>query len=246
MIIYANGDSVVAGTELIDESIPGFPGYYTDLPDANNIAKNFEWKNKFPFPDRNKELELSFPNRIAKHFGLEVRNDAQPGASIERIVRNTIVDLLFLKKSHEKIIAIVGNTEPQRFALPNGTDQWQNHFLTIPVKDRHVSNVQKFKLEYETHYHRELKFFEYMILLKDFCRLNNIDLYLVDTLIYPFFNPESYDLALFKEYANIDYACSMADLSKRVGEAFCPQGHYSKHVHDLASRKLIKILETKL
>lgn len=247
MIIYASGDSVVAGTELIDELFDGFPGYYKEIPDGNTITKNFIWKKNQTVPDNNQEKEISFPNLTAKHLGVEIINAGIPGASIERIVRNTIVDLIHLKKEHNHIIAVVGNTEAQRFDLPIDQDKWQSCFLTIPSENRYVEAIRNHKLKFETEYHRQIKFYEYIILLKDFCKINNIDLVLVDTLKYPLpFNKKFYDLNLYREYADITYAFSMNSLALRLEHRYCPQAHYSKYVHELASRALIKFLENKI
>jgi hypothetical protein len=255
MIIYTIGDSVVAGTELVDDQYDGFTGYYQSLPSYDEMRKNFEWKSKLSLVDsehRTRERALAFPSLITSITGVKSINKGVPGSSFDSITRRAIIDLLELKVNHKDILVLVGTTETQRFeipfpeVIPKNTLRWKGCFLTIPEKNRDVEAFRRFKARFENEYHRLYRFYQNVVLLKDFCKVNSIKLYFVDTTVTPINDSPEDDLQLLKKYANLEYIVSMRELAEQIEDnRYCPQGHFSKYVHELTAKEIVRKLRSK-
>ena len=138
MLLYFNGDSFVAGTELADDMLPGYPGYVTwplDFSKDSQFSKGKVWLDASHDPKHpsNKhrmdvihdltqlELARAYPNKVHGMTGLPFINRGQGGSSMDRIVRITLTDLIRLRKENpdEKLIAFIGTTYPERSEIPN-------------------------------------------------------------------------------------------------------------------------------
>lgn len=278
-IIYFNGDSFVAGVELGDWILPEYPGHLDYPWDASpngphEIAK--AWINKTYTPDhvwyrlRNEkaaellkiEYDLAFPNKIHQATGINVINKALGGSSMDRIVRTTIRDLIELKDTHKSITAIIGTTHCARGEVANAghpyinfldeTVAWQCISTTykIPNRSSEYDPIISYKEKYETTYHYLLNFYKNVIMLKDFCMVNNITLHWVSTFSHvkdeeKFLTPNynrCEDLRRFIKYAQYCPIIDMREIAKEkpIG-AVCPSGHFSEVIHDETANRLIQL-----
>lgn len=277
MIIYCNGDSFVAGVELGDTIIPDHPGFidYNDEDpakyrpwssktwDTNTLygkARITSW-NQIEELDRKK----SFPSKLNQLLNVPVINRAHGGASLDRIVRTALTDLIELKKTNDNIVAIIGTTDISREEIPTChdipyPDSTGDPGYWISVTPHHTKadeaetdGITKYKLLREKDYHGMLRFYKNVILLKDFCKLNNIKLYWISTN-YNVKNIEvekeyetCVDLLNFKEYAEFEYILDMDEIAKTINTGvICPANHFSEIVHDEVAKQLAEILKEDL
>ena len=205
MQLYCNGDSFVSGCELADDILPDYPGLLPWPPHTKQHELHKEWLRKShsstfyqtPNGRGNKsseinrlELERAFPNKVHNMTGIPVINRALSGGSMDNIVRNSITDLYNLKKENpnKQIIACVGTTYPGRWEIAN--DQDGQHDLHKRPQDwicisgiystnadsDYMRDMRKYKAIYEKDYHQLVNFYKNIVLLQDFCKLNELDL----------------------------------------------------------------------
>jgi len=206
MILYANGDSFVAGVELGDDIISQHPGYLPYTASDEEKSKNAQWiaktyKELHPLgierKNKSKEIlaleyERSFPNKIADLFGCPVINHAQGGSSFDRIARTTIIDLIELRKNFENVVAIIGTTCPSRSEVcspfssseldPTGFPKtWEQ--ISTTYKSAHqkgsLSNLIDYKVEFEKNYHQLVNAYKNIVLIKNLCKILGVKLFWV-------------------------------------------------------------------
>lgn len=212
MLIYANGDSFIAGVELADDLIPDYPGTLPYNAPAEKTSKSQDWIKK-TYTDGNRlseyrksildklvetEHERSFPSTLGKILNCQVINHAYGGSSIERIVRTSISDLIKLKDKHEKIFAFIGTTEISRFevASPHAAyfkyKDYCGHYQcwkSINVNAIHVNESEDanklvdYHIKYEKNYHSYVRTFKNIIQLQDFCKNNGINLFWISSFM---------------------------------------------------------------
>jgi hypothetical protein len=281
MLLYFNGDSFVAGTELADDILPEYPGLLPWPPNTPQHEQHKEWLNKTNAPDifteshgRGKklldinrlELERAFPNKVHNMTGIPVTNRAIAGGSMDNIVRNSITDLYNLKKKNpnEQIIACVGTTYPGRWEIAN--DQIGNHDLHMRPQDwicvsgvywtatdsDYMRDMRRYKAMYETDYHQLVNFYKNIVLLQDFCKLNDITIHWIATFDNVLTQPgitNKYklrpDINALREYANLKYSVDMREIMETefVGQPIvCPGGHFGEQIHQRTAEQIVKIL----
>lgn len=279
MIIYSNGDSFVSGVELADYIIPEYPGARARYDyEKEKICKNWIERtyNENDYLGKNRsqllqkifhlEYEKAWPNKIQSKTGHRVVNNARGGSSLDRILRTSLTDLLSLLSYEEKIIAIIGTTDPNREEIPtnsnnlNETD-WtgQNkHWEQIsssyknPAQTGLIDSIIDYKIEFETTYHQLVKAYTNIITLQNFCKLNNITLYWISGFhnLLDMYSEDSIldqrELDLRKKYLNFSYRYNINEISKSMpiaAETYCPDGHYSEIVHEKLSDIIIDDLK---
>lgn len=206
MLIYANGDSFVAGVELGDDIMPDYPGTIPYNGSASEHERINSWIRNTYNPDhplyksRQKlsddimklEYQRAFPSLLSNLFQCPVVNHAFGGSSIDRIVRTSIFDLIELKKTNQNIIALIGTTELSRFELPSPHNHWNKtkdfcghyqcwksinvHFPDLNDSDL-ANKIVEYTLRHERNYHSLVRFYKNVIQLQDFCKLNGIKLF---------------------------------------------------------------------
>lgn len=281
-VIYTNGDSFVAGVELADDILPGYPGlldFPWDATPGSKHEKAKEWildshnnescdayvqRQKLSSYIINKEYETAFPNRLNNLTGIPVINHAIGGASMDRIVRKSISDLIELRQKNSNIVAIIGTTQCVRSEVPNYIPPYKNFlnenvawlcmnagFYNLPGLDAvGLKEIFQYKLKYEKEYHWQLNFYKNVIMLTDFCKLNKIKLIWVDTLCQEGDMPQvaqeyesCQDLPNFKNYANYKPVLSMHNIAEEIGKnTMCPSGHFSAIVHEVFAERLVKFI----
>lgn len=212
MIVYCNGDSFVAGSELGDDILPEYPGLldFPWDPTPGKTHKNFEeWyikshkENNHIGIERFKnqrvitklDFERAFPNKLEKLIGIRVINHSRPGTSMDKIVRTSMSDLMTLTKTHSNIVAVIGNTGLARSEVACAKHIEIQHNQVIPSVWRCISSTYRlphdtdelnclldYKLIYEKNYHHYVNFYKNVILLQDFCKLKNIKLLWLATI----------------------------------------------------------------
>jgi hypothetical protein len=202
MIIYCNGDSYVAGTELADFELPLHPGYFSELSihrskSINSVVENWSKIIKNHHTNihrRDYGRHLAFPSKIKNKFVNEtVINEATAGYSIDQIVQTSIMSLIKLMSEHPKsrIIAIIGTTAMSRFIVPvtkHGSSRWASVITTAAPQCPPLHTVQgveplvKYMVTNDSDYHQYVRFYKNIIQLQDFCKLNRIVLYWVHAL----------------------------------------------------------------
>jgi hypothetical protein len=224
MIIYCDGDSFVAGTELGDTILPEHPGFLPFLASSELRERNERWINRtFGEGDlasirrsRKKEIALlekerAFSNKIATKLNVTVVNTAASGSSIDAICRRTLTNLIRLK-DQDNITAIIGITDPWRFELPSWyrsnevdnfvTDNGENlqwidiHPQTAQDTYDHIGSIIKYRILVEKNYHSLVRFYKNIISIQDFCKVNNIKLFFV--------SPRNIIPEIEKDFSNIE------------------------------------------
>jgi hypothetical protein len=276
MQLYCNGDSFVAGVELADEILPGYPGLLTWPPYTKQHEQHKIWLqsahatglvNRDKMKEIEKlELERAFPNKVSALTGIRVINRAMPGSSMDCIVRNSLVELYNLKKENpnENIIALVGTTYPGRREVsndtPNRTDRYLRSQDWVCVsgtysnagESEYLSNMRKYQVMYDTQYHQMINFYKNIVLLQDFCKLNDITLHWVashDNILTDSWPMTGYedrlDINMLMEYAKLEYIVDMKKIveTEFVGkQVVCPGGHFAESIHQRTAEKIVDIL----
>lgn len=273
MLIYCNGDSFVAGVELGDNILSDYPGlsdfgadktlptkWIASTYDPNHIyGKERQEKTKEILE---LEYQRSFPNKLKERLNIPVINHALGGSSMDRIVRTTITDLISLKKEHDEIIAIIGDTHWSRSEMPNfefidspDAVGFNRHWVCI-TSTYHMSGreplnpVRDYKIRYEKNYHMLVKYYSNVIRLQDFCKANDIKLYWVSTTadVESTSVEKQYadDLCYtnFISYANLKFTIKMRDIAKQIyNKVLCPSNHYGENVHEEVANRLVTIIK---
>lgn len=264
MILYCNGDSFVSGSELIDHIyVPNHPGYFKEPQLHKNIKINNWFKHKINNPTLDFDVQIAlekehaFPNKIQLLSGIDVVNDAHGGASMPRICRTSIAKLsdLITTFPKQKIVAVIGTTEMNRFEVPNlWSNMWSDISHVMPRKSKSTKSILKYYAINDTDYHQYVRFYLNIIQLQDFCKLNDIDLYWLRGLPEsgvangPTINEiisvlaDDNELVQLVKYAKFNYHFSMEELSTSVENPYCPGGHFTEEVHDIVARKISDLL----
>jgi len=181
-LIYANGDSYTAGSGLAQE-------LYSDLPPLNGhevtpaLRKKInKRREKCKDEVHNIERQRAYPNTLGFFANTEVINNAQGGAGLGNIVFNSTKDLLDLRKKHDRILAVIGLTNPQRVFFPrppNNTLLFGNYTTEYSKLEQGV--LDKYALEF-TNLELELYSVVYFLGLIQLVKwMDNVDLILVET-----------------------------------------------------------------
>jgi len=276
-IIYTNGDSFVAGVELGDDILPDYPGlcdfspWTTSHDNARQwIAKTYDSKHPYyqfrqQHTSKLQELEYlrAFPNKLSKATGIPTINMAMGGASMDRIVRKSLSDLISLSKKYKNIVAFIGTTASSRSEIPSSSPLGENYLkehtawecvsmtYKTPNRSDNFDMIYNYKLEMEKNYHHSLNFLKNVIWMQDFCKLNGIRLLWISTHgtlnEYMASIENNYrnldDLNNFYEYANFNSCAYMKKIAEKINhDVLCPSGHYSEIVHDHLAKILVDIL----
>jgi hypothetical protein len=262
LILYFNGDSYVAGTELADPYFfPSITHKFKEMPNKRPSSNLTELKSLLEIKKTislekiyQVEKEKSFPGKVCSSTGIETINAGKAASSLDRIARRTIEDLLVLKKKEKKIVAFIGITEPSRFEFPNPlnnneTDFWE---CLIPGygfidKFKLVNPVLKYKAVYEKDYHLISRMVRNLIYIKSFCLANSIDFYFVDTWS---FDLEKYKDLISKnnrlsdmiEYLDLKFLFKMSNFIENVKLPYCLGGHFTEEVHEITANFLSDFL----
>lgn len=276
MLIYCNGDSFVQGVELGDTIIPEHPTFkhFTDnLDEAKKwLAKTYDHNHDYgKIRELNStqiiklEYERAFPHKLGKLLNVPVINHGMGGSSLDRIVRTTITDLISLKKDHDNIIAIIGDTHYSRSELANfeyidsldiaGFNRyWVCLSTTYHMSGREpLEPILDYKIRYEKNYHMLVNYYKNIIMLQDFCKSNDITLHWVSCHddISRNSKPEpeyENDICLnnFIEYADLDFIVRMEEVAERLHyDVYCPGGHFSEKVHEEVASIIANIIKEK-
>ena len=224
---------------------------------------------------RYEEFNRAWPNKLHKLSGYPVTNNAQSGSSMDRIARTTVSDLISLKEEHANIISIIGLTGIDRSELPtsgrtsgrpwtgSSFSSWVDIIHHRPNLNPDFAPIFDFKLKYETDYHCYTNFYKNVILIKNFCSVNNIRLYFVLPLPLPpkfwqsDYKPHPLDvdakfsyidiknLKNLENYANLVPAINMTDIatSCKLPEVYAPGGHFVESIHEIVADKLFNIIK---
>jgi hypothetical protein len=282
MLLYFNGDSFAAGTELADEMLPNYPGCFTWPLDYQNNPANRKAKtwldnshsgshifNKVRMSIMHEltqtELTRAYPGLIRKMTDIPCMNKSQGGSSMDRIVRVTIADLIRLKQEDpdRKLVAFICTTYIERSEIPNNLpptldmhgdpQDWASISSTFRQDDHDqmIENIRKYKVLFEKSYHSMLNFYKNVVLLQDYCKLNDVDLYWItagqnicEIVESPY--EHRHDLKSLMAYANMQIAISMRNIIEQelVGQnTMCPGGHFAQLVHDRTAEKILEILK---
>jgi len=248
-MIYCNGDSFTAGTELADyeyfkDSYPGFfdKEYANDYIKNNNF-KYAEWwlthsirnfRSTLPESDLNelieKEKEKAWPAKLSKLLHVPVKNLATMGSSLDGIVSSTITDILNCDKKIEMVLLQLPPVE--RIVVPY-MDKFYDVSLANPIHQIYlVEKLAKAMSHNETDYSLQYKYLLNLIQLYDFCKSNGIKLVIIAVNAgHLNFNT---NLLYLKKYFS-DAICPLImddELVKLKTNVFCPGGHFTERVHD--------------
>jgi hypothetical protein len=240
-IIYTNGCSFTAGTDLADRYfLKNYIG--TEESRIQEIKLLFQNPTEFKkFCD--KEKELAWPNCLEQLVNIRVFNEAKGGSSQEQIVLESKHSLLRLKKRYNIVTAIIQLTLPGRFLYPgshrpNGFLPWDREggdWSSVLISETYKEKGKQLMKEVIPHwpfYHIDSKYVNDTDNLINFCKVNNINLILIPLIDGVFYDKmidgEVYDNSIrelfFKE--NYFWRDQIANSSKSS-----PNGHPSKDAH---------------
>jgi hypothetical protein len=105
---------------------------------------------------------------------------------------------------------------------------------------------------YDTQYHQMINFYKNIVLLQDFCKLNDITLHWVashDNILTDSWPMTGYedrpDINMLMEYAKLEYIVDMKKIveTEFVGkQVVCPGGHFAESIHQRTAEKIVDIL----
>lgn len=210
------------------------------------------------------ELARAYPSLVHKMTGIPFINKSQGGSSMDRIVRVTLTDLIKLKKTdpNRKLVAFIATTYAERSEIPNNLppnldmhgdpQDWASISSTFRQADHDqmIENIRKYKVLFENSYHSLVNFYKNVVLLQDYCKLNDVDLYWItagENIRKSVENSyrDRNDLIALMEYANMQHTVSMPNLVEKelVGQlVMCPGNHFAQPVHDKTAEKIVDIL----
>lgn len=274
MIIYCNGDSFTSGVDLADYLLPGgtptSPRALGQVPSDVELVR--EWhKNTYDTSHQlgksrqikmaqiqYEEFNRAWPNKLHKLSGYPVINNAQSGSSMDRIARTTVSDLISLKEEHANIISIIGLTGIDRSELPSihksNYKMWKDIIHHRPNLHPDYKDIIDFKLQHETDYHCYTNFYKNIILVKNFCFVNNIRLYFVLPIPLPpkywrnesgSPSPDIQNIKNLENYANLvpDIYMTGIAYSCKLPEVYTPGGHFAESIHEIVADKLFNIIK---
>jgi hypothetical protein len=118
-LIYANGDSYTAGSGLAQHLYnPTGPLSADEVTEKCRLT-NEKRKNKSKEDWKSEERKNSYPTTLGRFANVPVINNALGGAGLANIALDSTKDLIQLSKQREKILAVIGLTNPQRLFYPN-------------------------------------------------------------------------------------------------------------------------------
>lgn len=256
MILYCDGDSYVAGTELGDIILPEHPGF-SAWPGFNQqralVWLNRTYRNGDLAPIREQlktqiailEKEKAFPNKIAKKLNIEVVNAALGGSSMDAICRRTLSNLIKLK-DRDHSMAVIGITDPWRFELPNSSTDAVPWICAHPTTEvDFIKDVVKYMTVAKKKYHGLVKFYKNIITIQDFCKVNNIKLIFIDRKLINSVEKhfEDYeDYVNLKKYSNFKADLDILEIVKNIDEAMCPGHHFNEKAHEVISNMIVELL----
>jgi hypothetical protein len=256
-MIYCSGDSYTAGTELIDhehfkDSYPGFfdKDYMTTHHYANwwhNHA--LKWHSSGSVSDHNKRKEKekskAWPAKLGSILNEPVMNSAVMGASIESVVRSTIVDILSSSVDIKLVIILCPPAERIEVAYADTlySISLSNNAHWIPE----INKLLKPLTVSETNFSLHRRYLFSLLQIHDFCKNKNIKL-LIIPINNSYLNFDSRLNYLKEHIAESMYPHTMTDEHKKIaGNVYCPGGHFTEQVHDSFAESLsVYIKEQKL
>ena len=209
MLIYCNGDSFAAGSELADHIL--YPGVLPPLEtvkvarearDFNGMIKRAmelckskkvidEALNRSNFDVQTIERSLAYPARLGEIFSAEVINSAIGGSSMQSIAYRTIVDLQNQTAAGKRPdIAVIHITSPDRFSwfinYAGEPYSIQSILLSMAdsVEEPHAKNLCKLYINNESERERLLRYYYDIVNVKSACTYFGIPTVFVTT-IYP-------------------------------------------------------------
>lgn len=271
MHLYFNGDSFVAGAELGDDILPDYPGLAYE---KDNLSPEREaWFKKsrvFNNPELKKEYgdqiiklayQRSFPSKTAAKLNLPFTNNAKGGSSMDRIARTTLTDLVKLKSSGvDDILAFISTTNFNRSEVAVNSaesglkDDWDcvSPRYLQKSQSEEFQAMRKYKIMYETDYHGLVNFYKNIILVQDFCKLNNIKLFWIAAAgdvgterLDKITHNSREDFTYLKNYAKLNYSFDVFECYRKNFQdqkVWNPGGHFGEVVQDFIADELTKII----
>lgn len=253
IFLYANGDSFVEGIELGDFLISSHPGYYNfnskqpgyihswfnDMHD-NTTSVGIE-RNKKEKLIKIEEQNRNFAAHLQRKLGAEYKNNAKGGASIERIVRTSILDLIELSKTKKNIIALVGTSEPRRISIPAPVDDDLWMCATMNTTSDATKHLMDYHLRYFNDYHALLLAHKNFILMQDFCKANGIKLlWIAGNSDLTEESITHTEIKCLMDYSGFKYTLSLPEIAKEINiDAMAPGYHFSEIIHKEAANRLL-------
>lgn len=281
MLLYFNGDSFVAGTELADDILPDYPGYISwplDFTDGSKFRTGKIWldaSHDASHPSNKTRMDImaelvqtelyrAYPNKVHMMTGLPIINRGMGGSSMDRIARQTLLDLYTLKQEdpHRELVAFIGTTYPERHEIPNNlppntdmhgfTTDWASISATFRQADHDedIENIRRYKILFETNYHSLVNFYRNVVLINDFCHLTNIKLYWIATgedvtkRVVENHLSDRPDLKMLMDYTKFKYDINMIEIINEFPgqHVICPGGHFGEQIHERTAQEVVKIL----
>ena len=285
-VIFNCGDSYSAGVELYDETLLGneFPGYFskneiTEISTKNyhlvekHISKSKKIVDQMPHVEmqrvRTEQKNLSYTGQLKNYLpNITVHNHSNGGVSNGWAARELIDHYLIQFNNgslyNKKVIIFFNTCLLSRFHhYRYDFKVWDTQQLHWPGSDqteyeKSLLKVTKHKVLYETNYEQIYNWYNDLLKIYYFAKLNNIDLYLIKPPVQPnYLNTESLkyepdyeesivsynNLTNLMRFTNIEYYCKMEDFIYNTEEkVFCLGSHVNKTVHTRVAEQIVETL----
>lgn len=261
-LIYANGDSFVAGDELASKKyLPEFSETYTrdefKKIDKEKIYKRFtKSTKKFGFDEkayRQDNYDLAFPSIISKQLQTPIINRAYSGKSNQTICASVIDDLeMEILKNYkpEEILVIVGLTEFARLKFPSKS---KGNSDTTSMMMAYGSG--RISQEVQEYFIRETT--DKFLITDNFLSISGL-IYYLDKLgiSYILSDSSAYSTNLSginfypmndrlrKLFPQPDVIMT-SHMNKSSEKVLCMLGHYTSVIHERHADKIIELLKQK-
>jgi hypothetical protein len=267
LFVYANGDSFVEGCELGDFLLPDYPGisnynchdhsldhptriWFTNLHTMGHPL--WAERNRLMSDIKQQEQQRNFAYKLSQKLGAKYMNSGLGGSGNDRIARTTLRDLIELKKTEKNIVALIGITEILRMELPamGKDDAWNIFHPGNPIENSVFSEITNYYYLHTKNYNRLINFYRHIILLNDFCKLNNIRLFFIapfDPIEKVFIIEQEFakekDYLALKEYADYHESVNMNSIARDIDIGTkLPGYHFSELVHEHTANELLKLI----
>lgn len=212
-LIYANGDSYTAGSGLAQHLYNPMDPLSADECTTKCRLANEKRKHKSNEDWKSEEKKNSYSTTLGFFANVPVINNALGGAGLANIALDSTKDLVQLSKQHEKILAVIGMTNPQRLFYPHATN---NTLLWNRVSGEDTYS------KYEK------------LVLSDYAnKFSNLELEIIGVL--PFLGL----IKIMDSIPNIDYIIVESPLA--MLKAFDPNGDF-KFIKDMISPSIMSLV----
>lgn len=151
-LLYTNGDSWTYGSELLDPAYKNNDAYH---PTHVKYRQDHHW-----------------PNILAQKLGVNYIDSSFPGASNDRILRTSMLDLSRLVSQGRRPIAVIAWTQLHRFELAEPGGSWRS--FVGPADTSNPKLIGEIWSKWSSDYGDVVRWMVQLISFHSFCKLLDV------------------------------------------------------------------------